>query len=180
MVFLRSFRKFCFLFRNFNFPQKVLSVFKNKVPMEKPAACSTMCLFFQLVSFQFTPRSMAVENSSRGFFPICIEFFSFSQILNAQISDKRIFPKFHRKKLWPQTRTLCYFVNFSKTFQTFLESYLAKSDIKGITERKQIVMLIFPAQAAMTCVLKNNMALDNVQSLNFCPFFRNLFFFYKN
>ena len=65
-----------------------------------------------------------------------------------------------------------YFLTFWLIFKTFLKRYPAKSEIKGLTERKKRVVLIFYAQVAMPCVLKENYGFRK------CPFFEIFIVFY--
>ena len=58
----------------------------------------------------------------------------------------------------------------------FLHNYPAKSEIKGLIERKKPIIWIFSAQVAMPCILKKYIALENVQFLKFRPFFEKIFF----
>ena len=79
--FLRRFVVFC---RNFNFTQKLLCrfYFKKNIPIEK----STPLMLVLLVFSSFYLRFYGLRKFQLGDFgPICFEFFSFSQILNAQV-----------------------------------------------------------------------------------------------
>ena len=49
----------------------------------------------------------------------------------------RLFPKFGRKKLWPQTSP---FFDILVSFETFLKNYPAKSEIEGLAESYKTIM----------------------------------------
>ena len=80
------------------------------------------------------------------------------------------FPKFGRKKLWPQTSP------FFDLFVNFLKNYPAKSMVEP-QEKANYANL--PCISGYALCFEKNMALENVQFLKFGPFFGNLFFFSK-
>ena len=93
--FCDALKVFFALFTEISF-QKLLYQFSKKYQWK--TGLFSMCLHFPLVSFHFTPRSTAFESFSRGFFDLFFKiFFSFSQILKAQIWDEGFN---ETKKLW--------------------------------------------------------------------------------
>ena len=65
-------------------------------------------------------------------------------------------------------------------YSSFLKNYPAKSEVKGITERKSLLCESYLRKWLCPVVLKKNMASENVQFFfEILPVFGKLFFFFS-